>query len=66
MLSNADFSLSDESLERLNKYVSDAAIKRAQATDEPGTELSVSFTFTPLGRFVDVQFSGGTIFELET
>jgi hypothetical protein len=65
MLKQSDFELTEQGIVRLNNLLSDAACHYAAVEGVPGDGASVTFTFTPMGRSIEFQFSGGPSYEIE-
>lgn len=57
MLIRDDFELSDELLMKINDYITEQASAYAAGGEIP-EGISVTFSFNPIGRFVDVRFDG--------
>lgn len=65
MVNRDDFALSDEQLTKINDYIAEQARAYA-AADEVPDGVSVIFSFTPIGRFVDLRYdSQYPVFSIE-
>ena len=60
-LMHSDFDLTDTQLDRINRYIDEAALRYAQAREETGWGAKVVFEWVPgLGRSVTVLFDGAS------
>ena len=63
-MTNSDFILSEEELKKLNEEI-EAFAKRFRDAGEVADDVQVIFSWSaPLGRSVDMRFSGSRVIEI--
>ena len=60
-----DFSLSHDQIEKIQNYISKKSSEYAVLDEDPASDVSVTFHFSPLGREIEVRFDAGPAFAIE-
>jgi len=65
LLGQSDFLLNEVQFHQINEFIAQKANEYAALGEDAASGVSVIFSFSPMGKDIEVQFDGGPAFSID-